>query len=194
MNIFYLDKDPEICAKYHCNKHVIKMMTEYAQILSTCHRILDGTKQLISNDKRKKYIWLLEDEYIDEYNNIGNKKCYIQAYINHPVNIWIRESSNHYKYVYELWKYIHREYTFRYKKFSLSFQLLNNFFCKFPNNIESKSFKTPPRCFGEYNELIPDYENRVLEYKTYYLISKKHMLQYKKREIPMWIKGVSNVE
>jgi hypothetical protein len=42
MNIFYLDEDPKICAQYHCDKHVVKMIIEYAQLLSTAHRVLDG--------------------------------------------------------------------------------------------------------------------------------------------------------
>ena len=42
MNIFYLDKDPKTCAQYHCDKHVVKMILEYAQLLSTAHRVLDG--------------------------------------------------------------------------------------------------------------------------------------------------------
>jgi hypothetical protein len=33
MNIFYLDKDPETCAQYHCDKHVVKMILETAQLL-----------------------------------------------------------------------------------------------------------------------------------------------------------------
>ena len=43
MNIFYLDKNPKICAMYHNDKHVVKMILEYAQLLSTAHRVLDGT-------------------------------------------------------------------------------------------------------------------------------------------------------
>ena len=35
MNIFYLDHDPKICATYHNDKHVVKMIIEYAQLLST---------------------------------------------------------------------------------------------------------------------------------------------------------------
>ena len=42
MNIFYLHEDPEISAKMHCDKHVVKMIIEYAQMLSTAHRMLDG--------------------------------------------------------------------------------------------------------------------------------------------------------
>ena len=42
MNIFYLDKNFQVNAKLHCDKHVVKMIVEYAQLLSTAHRVLDG--------------------------------------------------------------------------------------------------------------------------------------------------------
>lgn len=35
MNIFYLDEDVVKCARYHADKHVIKMILESAQILCT---------------------------------------------------------------------------------------------------------------------------------------------------------------
>ena len=37
MNIFHLHKDPRICAEYHCDKHVVKMILETAQMLSTAY-------------------------------------------------------------------------------------------------------------------------------------------------------------
>ena len=39
MNIFILDKDIEKCAQYHCDKHLIKMILESAQLLCTAHWI-----------------------------------------------------------------------------------------------------------------------------------------------------------
>ena len=42
MNIFYLDNHTHRCAKQHCDKHVVKMIIEYAQLLSTAHRVIDG--------------------------------------------------------------------------------------------------------------------------------------------------------
>ena len=42
MNIFYLNESPETCAQMHCDKHVVKMIIEYAQLLSTAHRVIDG--------------------------------------------------------------------------------------------------------------------------------------------------------
>ena len=35
MNIFYLHPDPVICAQQHADKHLIKMVLEYSQLLST---------------------------------------------------------------------------------------------------------------------------------------------------------------
>ena len=43
VNIFYLDSNPTKCAKYYCDKHVIKIIVEIAQILSQIHHNI-GTK------------------------------------------------------------------------------------------------------------------------------------------------------
>ena len=42
MNIFVLNKDPVLAAQEQCDKHVVKMIVESAQMLSTAHRMLDG--------------------------------------------------------------------------------------------------------------------------------------------------------
>jgi hypothetical protein len=42
MNIFALDHVPRIAAQQHLDRHVVKMVIEYAQLLSTAHRVLDG--------------------------------------------------------------------------------------------------------------------------------------------------------
>jgi hypothetical protein len=43
MNRFILSEDPGIAALMHCDKHVVKMILEEAQMLCTAHRVLDGT-------------------------------------------------------------------------------------------------------------------------------------------------------
>lgn len=40
VNVFILSKDPVEAAKYHCDKHVVKMPTEAAQMLFTAARLL----------------------------------------------------------------------------------------------------------------------------------------------------------
>ena len=44
MNIFYLDKNPVVAAQMSCDKHVVKMILESAQMLCSAKRVLDGTE------------------------------------------------------------------------------------------------------------------------------------------------------
>ena len=39
MNIFYLDKDLSKSAEYLCDKHIVKMIIEHIQLLSTALRL-----------------------------------------------------------------------------------------------------------------------------------------------------------
>ena len=93
MNIFFLDQNIKRCAKYHCDQHVIKMILESTQILSTVLS-LQGIKTLYkpSHQKHPSVIWtcaslqnwlwlrelvfLLNDEYKYRYNSIINHKSY----------------------------------------------------------------------------------------------------------------------
>ena len=54
MNIFYLHKDPKVCAEQHLDKHVVKMLIEYAQLMSTAHRMLDGIKYIAKSKTGRK--------------------------------------------------------------------------------------------------------------------------------------------
>ena len=75
MNIFYLDTNPALCAEYHCDKHVVKMIIEYAQMLSTAHRVIDGEEvkvKLIELDERsgklrlsRKVLLEKPDDYVE---------------------------------------------------------------------------------------------------------------------------------
>ena len=89
MNIFYLHKDPIKNAQYHCDKHIVKMATEYCQLLSTAHRILDG-KMYLGKTKNNRNIkrWRLPDEREDILMKA--------SHVNHPSNIWVRESRENY--------------------------------------------------------------------------------------------------
>jgi hypothetical protein len=48
VNIFYLHEDTKECAKQHLDKHVVKMILEYAQLLSTAHRYSMGMSMKVS--------------------------------------------------------------------------------------------------------------------------------------------------
>lgn len=102
MNIFVLDNDPTIAAQHQCNKHVVKMVTESAQLLSTCfprgtlrfkythinHPCAVWARSSLSNFK-----WLvvhaiaLSDEYTRRYGRIHASSDVIDACLDLVPNI-----------------------------------------------------------------------------------------------------------
>ena len=86
MNIFILDKDINRCAKYHCDKHVVKMILEYAQILCTVCNL---------------------------YNV---KAPYRSTHVKHPCVLWAAKSIRNFRWLRELARALNEEYKFRYDK------------------------------------------------------------------------------
>ena len=90
MNIFALSTDPIQSAEMMCDKHVVKMIIETAQLLSTAHRILDGEEYTdrTANGRRIKR-WL-------HPNSNMESTLYKASHINHPSAVWARKSNNNY--------------------------------------------------------------------------------------------------
>jgi hypothetical protein len=86
MNIFYLDKNINKCAEYHCDKHVVKMILEYTQILCSVYYYTNGIP-----------------------NNI-----YKLTHKNHPCCIWCRESLSNWLWLKDMTLALYDEYKFRY--------------------------------------------------------------------------------
>ena len=108
MNIFYLDPDPQICAEMHISKHVVKMIIEYSQLMSTAHRFLDGVEYIDASSGRRIKRWRLDDE--------REQSLMKASHINHPSAIWCRENKENYKWLYDMWVCLCDEYTYRYGK------------------------------------------------------------------------------
>ena len=79
MNIFILDRDPAIAARMQCDKHVVKMPLECAQMLSTAHRELDTFPSSIAHDS----------------------SIYRSTHKHHPCNRWLRQSAANYHWLYD---------------------------------------------------------------------------------------------
>ena len=94
MNIFFLDKDPKIAAQLQCDKHVVKMVLETAQMLSTAAR------------KR------------------GFELGYKAAYPKHPMTLWISESPNNYSWAIQHGLALGTEYQLRYHKVHKSHEVI----------------------------------------------------------------------
>ena len=165
MNIFYLDKRPDDAAEMHCDKHCVKMILEYAQMLSTAHRVLD------------------EDDAHPDLYKIAHK--------NHPSTIWTRSSKQHYDWLFRLFRMLSAEYSLRYSdhnfKVHKTWDKLGKLLETTPKNIKDNGWGDPPQC-------MPDHckdDDVVTAYRNYYILEKNNFAVWKYSGTPKWFtKGI----
>jgi len=97
MNIFALHSKPSIAARYHCDKHVVKMIVESVQLLSNA------------------------------LHSLNLSAPYKKTHFNHPCSIWARTSLQNYQWLWQLADHLGKEYTYRYGKIHKSHQVLQEF-------------------------------------------------------------------
>jgi len=156
MNIFVLDNDTKKCAVYHNDKHVVKMILEYAQLLCGAHHMTDSKYEI----------------------------PYKLSHKNHPSAIWTRECIENYIWLCDLGLELCDEYTYRYGKRHktqdvIEWALLHNPKIKTNNDITPFALAMPDEC------KIGD---AVESYRTYYMVEKRTIANWKNREIPEWFK------
>jgi hypothetical protein len=179
MNIFYLNHDPKICAEQHVDRHVCKMVIEYAQLLSTAHRVLDGEMYVgkTSNNRNIKR-WRLHDE--------RETRLMKPTMINHPSAIWVRQNKENYIWLYNLWVELQSEFTYRYGKIHATSRLLPDL-ANVPNNCPEGSFTGPTPAMPDECKVPRD---SLQSYRNYYLMNKQHLASWRgkinKREVPNW--------
>ena len=145
MNVFFLDSDPTLASVYHGDKHVVKMILETAQMLSTAHRVLDG------------------DERADIYS------MYQATHVNHPSCKWVRADVNNYEWTHGLFVCLCDEFRFRRGKSHRTDRLVG-WLAEPPWNVPdagglSHPASDPPQCMPE--EFKRD--DTVEAYRDYYL-------------------------
>jgi hypothetical protein len=182
MNIFYLDRDTRKCAEMHVDKHCVKMILEYAQLLSTAHRVLDGVlTDGVSQSGRKRKYYVLNDE--------REQVLYSATHLNHPSAVWVRHSAANYMWLAELLEQCCIEYSYRYGKIhkvesSGLMQALKN---TFPKNIPDKPFTEPTPAMPDECKVAGD---SLQSYRNYYVMNKGHLWSWKgkinSRSEPQW--------
>ena len=161
MNIFYLDSDPVLCASMHCDKHVVKMMLEYAQLMSTAHHFLDSGTSL--------------------YRQLSDH-LYKPTHANHPCNLWVRGSIQHYDWLYRMWSALSDEYTKRYGKVHACWRKLGAILSAAPKAIPQLDWIDPPKCMPVEVKL----ENVRESYRNYYRIEKRKFAKWAYSSAPDW--------
>ena len=161
MNIFMLHQEPQIAAQYHCDKHVIKMVLESAQLLCTALNITHG-KQVMP---------------------------YRSSHANHPCSLWVRESRDNALWLVDLAQALNQEYKHRYLRSvnHKSWDMLKSSSIRSRLRVlPSVGFTEPALAMPtQYWELDPF--DAVQSYRNYYRGSKADMLSYTRRELPEWL-------
>ena len=157
MNVFYLDHDTKLCSHYHNDKHCVKMILEYAQLLSTAHRILDGP--------------------------YTHSSVYKATHIKHPSAIWARDNKSNYQWLYKLFIDLSNEYTYRYGKTHLSYTKLHKILETPPAIIPDGEFTQPTPAMPDYCKYPGD---SLSSYRNYYIKEKSHLAKWSKRPVPKW--------
>ena len=150
MNIFFLDKSPDLSAQYLCDKHVPKMLLESAQMLSTA---------------------------LHSHTMGINTGIYKEAYPNHPMTKWVGFNRDNFNWALENAMWIDEEYKTRFKKQHKSGKVIqciidNDYYKDIPDGF----FSEPPQCMpDEYKD--KDY---VTAYRKYYQGAKKYFAKWEK--------------
>ena len=126
MNIFFLDWDVDKCAKDHCDKHVVKMILETAQLLCSVHHMTD---------------------------QVTDQVPYKLSHKNHPCSIWARSSLSNYLYLCELGLALCKEYTSRYEKRHKSQDVIEWCLVNKPAIIDI-GFTEPPKAMPEEYKVV----------------------------------------
>jgi len=185
MNIFVLDNDPVKAAQLQCDKHVVKMIVESAQMLSTTHRMLDGTEMKKPSKSGKTMVKYYE--LPDEREDI----LYKSVHFNHPCTVWTRESCCNYSWHYEHFIALCDEYKYRYGKTHSTDSKLRDILSKIPTNINriggmtmfKLAMKASPECVVHGlggTDAVESYRN------FYQTKQARFSMVWTKRKIPEW--------
>jgi hypothetical protein len=178
MNIFRLDNDPVLAAQYQCDKHVVKMIVESAQMLSTVHRMLDGVRGTKPDGKPANQWHFVADDREDA--------LYRCCHMNHPSTVWTRESKANYEWHYAHFIALCDEYTYRYGKVHKTDGLLRKVLNTPPVNIPDV-LETPFKLAMNSNPECQFPDDPVKSYRLFYQTKQdRFKMVWTGREIPEW--------
>lgn len=175
MNIFFLSLSISRCAKYHCDKHVVKMILEMTQLLWTAHHCT-----------------------LSPCVKTNKVKVYRLTHKNHPMAMWVRSSIENYNYTVKLALKLCKEYTRRYIKTHKCQEILK-WLKKHPiqNPVLTESdtaiYATednPVGCTRVPLCITKNEHHRaslIESYREYYRQEKRSFTTWKNRDTPKWM-------
>ena len=159
MNIFVLDECPIQSAQMQCDKHIVKMPLETAQMLCS--------------------VWHRYGE--------GDKVPYREVHKNHPCTLWTGDSADNFCWLVQHGMELCFEYTRRYNKIHKCQQVIMDLSYPSPSKFNFDNyFGTPhPQCMPD--EYKCAFDESVLAYRKYYVNDKKDIAKWEKSGLmPDW--------
>lgn len=200
MNIFALHHNPRKAARWHLDRHVVKMILETCQLLYTAHWVslfpeLLQCRSAIALSKAQKTL-PVPAELADAPNcSTTGTPGYRPCHIHHPCAVWTRATRANYMWLVELGLELVREYRFRFEnKHHSCEEHMVWLAAHVPHGIPDEP-RTPFAKAITLQWLTEEEQRRVgvmdpvMAYRLYYRTVKRDsgLIQYTARAAPHWL-------
>ena len=157
MNLFYTSDNPQFAAQHQCDKHVVKMILETAQMLSTAHRLTETPQATF---------------------------VYKMTHKNHPSTKWLRSSQIAYKWGLEHLEALLAEYRYRYGRIHKTQREKLQYLKVVPTSLPDLPFTAPPQCIYDAcktDDTVQAYRNYYKARRS------EIDMRWTKRSAPAWL-------
>lgn len=184
MNIFVLDESPILAARYHCNKHVVKMILESAQMLCTAHWL--GWQRMLKVDTGLK-----RDEFMSRLRDGIDPRLqppWKMTHVSHPCTQWAQRAWGNYMWLSWHGLALCAEYERRYGKVHKSLEVHRWLNRVIPPTFEGQA----PTATGTtpFAIAMPDSfkvpGDPVASYRAYYSGAKAKIARWPAERVPEW--------
>ena len=166
MNIFVFNECPVENARQYCNRHLVKMITEHVQMMTTVCAEAEPLKFEAIPPKLRMKPFKEGDPHR-----------------KHPCTLWLFKSQTNYDYLWALNMFLHEEWRYRYDHPKTKIHEAYRKMLHLPDILIDDVGLTP------FAQAMPEkyqQEDVFKAYQEYFMGEKMHIAHWKKREEPEW--------
>ena len=192
MNIFVLHWKQRKAARWHVDKHVVKMLLETCQLLYTAHWFLAfpqlrECKSAVALSRAQKQLEIPEQIRSAPLCDTTKEPGYRPCHVWHPCAKWTRVCSGNYLWLAKLGIELAQEFRFRFKKEHSCEKHIYWLYENLPPQIKIFPRRGFATAMGDEYKVSND---PIVNYRNYYKTSKteRGLIKYTGRQVPHWLK------
>jgi hypothetical protein len=192
MNIFVLHPNQRKAARWHVDKHIVKMILETAQLLYTAHWVLfyqqlKDCKSAVALSRVQKLLEVPEYMWQAPECETSGEPGYRPCHVWHPCTKWARECSGNYLWLAKLGIELAKEFRFRFKKEHSCEKHIMWLYDNLPLTIPMAPQNGFAVAMGDEYKISKD---PIVCYRHFYRTSKaeRGLIKYTGRQVPHWLK------